>query len=275
MNDERIKLANDAEVDDVPKFGRLRAAQVEKIMLDAGDEEKKAAFGVAKNWPVIRFVDTKFQVVGEKVVTPGSIVNFTVKLRMTPPGRAESTDEVVVNDQKNLGHIEAGAESTIDELIGRRKAGEDGVEPTPLAHAPEFTKNRKPTWYIFVGDHKLNRIFVAPEKFTDMGVNHVRTVRITFQAPPGPGLYTFQAHVMCDSYVGTDIQKDVRMTVNPPANGEELVGEEDEISEPDEDTIAGQMAIMKGNQVRKAGSDDDSSTAESDSEDTDSSDESD
>lgn len=65
------------------------------------------------------------------------------------------------------------------------------------------------------------------------------------------------------------------MTVNPPANGEELVGEEDEISEPDEDTIAGQMAIMKGNQVRKAGDDDDSSTASSESEDTDSSDESD
>lgn len=73
-------------------------------------------------------------------------------------------------------------------------------------------QNRKPTWYIFVGDHKLNRIFVAPEKFTDMGVNHVRTVRITFQAPPGPGLYTFQAYVMCDSYVGTDIQKDVRVS---------------------------------------------------------------
>lgn len=128
-----------------------------------------------------------------------------------------------------------------------------------------------------------------------MGPNHVRTVRITFQAPPGPGLYTFQAYVMCDSYVGTDIQKDVRvslsrslpprcvadagvmqMTVNPPANGDELVGEEDEISEPDEDTIAGQMAIMKGNSVRKAGDDDDSSTAESESEDdTDSSDESD
>lgn len=77
---------------------------------------------------------------GEKVVTPGSIVSFTVKLRMAPPGRAESIEEVVVNDQKNIGHIEAGAESTIDELIGRRKAGEDGVEPTPLAHAPEFTK---------------------------------------------------------------------------------------------------------------------------------------
>ena len=64
------------------------------------------------------------------------------------------------------------------------------------------------------------------------------------------------------------------MTVNPPANGEELVGEEDEISEPDEDTIAGQMAIMKGGTARKAGGDDDSSTEESESEE-DSSDESD
>lgn len=75
-------------------------------------------------------------------MTPGSIVSFTVQLRLTPPGRAESSHDVQVNDQKNLGHIEAGAESTIDELIGRRKAGEDGVEPTPLAHAPEFTKVR-------------------------------------------------------------------------------------------------------------------------------------
>ena len=61
MNEERIKLAKSAQVEDVPQFGRLGAAQVEKIMLDAGDEEKKAAFGVAKNWPIVRFVDTKFQ----------------------------------------------------------------------------------------------------------------------------------------------------------------------------------------------------------------------
>ena len=74
------------------------------------------------------------------MVTPGSIVSFTVKLRLAPPGRAELSDEVVLNDQKNLGRVEAGAESTIDELIGRRKAGEDGEEPTPLAHAPEFIK---------------------------------------------------------------------------------------------------------------------------------------
>lgn len=72
-------------------------------------------------------------------------------------------------------------------------------------------QNRKPTWYIFVGDHKLNRVFVAPHKFTDMGDSAIRTVRMSFQAPPGPGLYTFQVYVMSDSFVGTDAQKDMRV----------------------------------------------------------------
>lgn len=45
-----------------------------------------------------------------------------------------------------------------------------------------------------------------------MGPNAVRTVKISFQAPPGPGLYTFQAYVMSDSFVGIDVQKDMRVS---------------------------------------------------------------
>lgn len=148
-------------------------------------------------------------VTGEKVVTPGAIVSFTIKLRLTPPGLAPSVDvtKVEIGEQDH-----AGVESSIEELIGRRKDGEDGEETTPLAHAPHFPKNRKPTWSIFIGDHKLNRVFVPPHKFTDMGQNKVRVVRMTFQAPPGPGLYTFQVYAMSDSFVGTDAQKDLRVS---------------------------------------------------------------
>ena len=125
-------------------------------------------------------------------------------------------------------------EQSVDELIGRRKAGADGEEPTPLAHAPHFPKvsldmwnrellcstlihdmimqNRKPAWTIFVGDHKLNRVFVQPHNFTDMGSKQVRTIRMSFQAPPGPGLYTFQVYAMNDSFIGTDAQKDLRVS---------------------------------------------------------------
>lgn len=67
------------------------------------------------------------------------------------------------------------------------------------------------------------------------------------------------------------------MQVDAPSNGDELEDEEDDISEPDEDTIAGQMALMKGQSVRRAPRDGDSEeeytsgTDESESE-TDSSD---
>jgi preprotein translocase subunit Sec63 len=74
-----------------------------------------------------------------------------------------------------------------------------------------LAQNRKPAWYIFVGDHKLNRVFVAPHRFTDIGEGQTRTIRMTFQAPPGPGLYTFQVYVMSDSFVGGDAQKDMRV----------------------------------------------------------------
>jgi translocation protein SEC63 len=81
-----------------------------------------------------------------------------------------------------------------------------------LTSSGVYSQNRKPSWYIFVGDHKLNRVFVAPHKFTDMGDQSIRTVRMNFQAPPGAGLYTFQVYVMSDSFVGTDAQKDMRVS---------------------------------------------------------------
>jgi len=61
------------------------------------------------------------------------------------------------------------------------------------------------------------------------------------------------------------------------ALGEDAQGEEDEISEPEEDSLAGQMAAMRGGPVKKrqAESDDDEdddSDTDGDEEDDDSSD---
>lgn len=80
---------------------------------------------------------------------------------------------------------------------------------------------------------------------------------MTFQAPPGPGLYTFQVYVMSDSFVGADAQKDMRMQVEPPKEDDEVSDADDDISEPDEDSLAGQMALMKGQPVRRQGDSED------------------
>ncbi|KAG0656762.1 secretory subunit [Rhodotorula mucilaginosa] len=263
--DLAVQIEEKTGVSTVKQFGELKAGQVDKVLDGLPEAEKRDAYEVAKHWPIIQFVDAKFQVTGEKIVTPGAIVSFTLKLRLAPPGQAPQAT-AAADSLHDAGNAE-GEEKSVEELIGRSKADE-GVVPTPLAHAPHFPKNRKPAWYIFVGDHKLNRVFVAPHRFTDIGEGTTRTVRMTFQAPPGPGLYTFQVYVMCDSFVGADAQKDMRMQVEPPKEGEDDVSDvEDDISEPDEDSLAGQMALMKGQPVRRHGdSDEEGSDDESETE---------
>jgi translocation protein SEC63 len=63
-----------------------------------------------------------------------------------------------------------------------------------------------------VGDHKLNRVFVHPQRITDVGSTRVRTVRHKFQAPPNPGLYTVQMYIKSDSYLDTDLQKGMKVS---------------------------------------------------------------
>ncbi|KAK4055503.1 secretory subunit [Microbotryomycetes sp. JL201] len=275
------KASAELGVNTVADFGKLNAGQVEKLLSGWPERNKRDVFEVAKNWPVTSVVDAKFKVVGEAVVTPGAIVSFTLKLRLTPPGQILTSPQLTklsMTEPENDDDDDAN----IDELIGRRKKGAHGEEPTPLAHAPYFPKNRKPTWSIFVGDHKLNRVFVQPHKFTDVGSRQVRIIKLSFQAPPGPGLYTFQVYAVNDSFVGTDAQKDLQaslfgMRVMPPQKGEEMA-EDDDISEPDEDTLEGQLALMKGQPVKRgshSSDEDDSEDSDDDDDDSSDSDESD
>jgi len=69
---------------------------------------------------------------------------------------------------------------------------------------------------------------------------------------------------VCDGYVGLDSKLEVTLDVADPSDAVE-VESEDEISEPEEDTIAGQMSALKGRPVKKR-TDAESSDDESDTE---------
>lgn len=229
VNDEIVLAARHKGVFTVQQFGRLSPAETDQLLPGVRDDEKKELIEVAQNWPITDFIGAKFQVVGEKTVTPGSIVSFVVKLKLNLPGEDDASPIVTgsIIDENSFVDTEDDEEQSIDELIGRRPASEEGITPTPYAHAPHFPRNRKPTWHLFVGDHKLNRVFVQPHRFTDVGADQTRTIRITFPAPPGPGLYTFQVYLMNDSFVGTDAQKDMRMRVDAVEEEEESDAESD------------------------------------------------
>lgn len=127
-----------------------------------------------------------------------------------------------------------------------------------------------------LGDPKINRILVPPKKVTD--ITDEQIIQITFPGPPKPGVYTFSLYVKSDTYIGTDIMKDIKLVIRDKS---ELPPEEevdDSISEPEEDSIAGQMKLMReqgiasalagGSQKanQKAAADDDSDSDSSDDE---------
>lgn len=118
----------------------------------------------------------------------------------------------------------------------------------------------------------------APKKVTD--VTEEQTVQISFPGPPKPGTYTFSIYVKSDTYVGTDIMHDIKLKIHDKADLPPEEEVDDSISDPEEDSIAGQMKLMReqglagalagGNTQNKAANkkpaDDDSDSDSSDDE---------
>jgi len=157
---------------------------------------------------------------------------------------------------------------------GRRdKEAQNKQHQPPLAHAPLFARDHPPKWHLFLSDARQGKMAVPPFTFQTFDkpilnsdgkpTFEVQTLKMQFQAPPQPGQYRFQMHLVCDSYVGFDYKQEAILDIEDPAKAEEMESDDD-ISEPEEgklrhdsitpcddadtfaDTIAGQMAALRG-----------------------------
>ncbi|KAK3989531.1 hypothetical protein QBC44DRAFT_267016 [Cladorrhinum sp. PSN332] len=245
---------------------KRRALVVGKGLLS--NEQYNEAVSVAKQLPFFRVAKAYFKVTGEKFILPSSLVSLVVKGRFIPPG-SENVPEVDPIDLEDPDP----AEDDLDALLGRKTkklVGKDekgkpiyeSVEeesiPVPLVHAPYFAKDHSPRWHVFLTDSKQGRVAVPPFTFTQFDkpifeadgktpTFAMQTLKAQFQAPPQPGHYTFVMHAVCDSYVGFDTKMEVTLIVEDASRAAELDQlVEDEISEPEEDSIAGIMHAAKG-----------------------------
>jgi translocation protein SEC63 len=234
---------------DIPESKR-RSLAVGRNLLSAGQYE--TAMSVAKQLPALSIAKAFFKVMGEKVITPSSLVQLVVKGRFIPPG---ATDIPEVNEL-DLEDIDPD-EDDLDALLGRKLPknravkGADGkpvevkltkVQP-PLAHTPYLPRDHSPRWHIFLADSKQGKIAVPPFTFTTFDkpifyedgrpTFNVQTLKMQFQAPPQVGVFSFVLHIFCDSYLGFDTKVEIALKVDDPAKAAALA-EEDDISEPDE-----------------------------------------
>ncbi|KAK3068657.1 secretory subunit, partial [Teratosphaeriaceae sp. CCFEE 6253] len=219
------------------------------------------AESLARQLPLLRVERAFFKVQGEKYILPSSLVQFVVKARFIPPGTSE----------ESIPAVEEGELLDVDPAEGDVLAAQkQEVEqfPIPLVFAPRLPRERGARWHVFLADNRQGKIAVPPFTFSSFDkpafaeveggeagevqpTFKVVTLKMQFQAPPQAGEYRFQMHGVCDSYVGFDWKREVVMVVEEAGKvaAEEGDVEEDEISEPEEDTIAGQMASLRGQPV--------------------------
>ncbi|KAF7722175.1 secretory subunit [Apophysomyces ossiformis] len=216
-------------VQSVKQLIEMPESERKDLLRWANDEQYLDVVEVANRVPRLSVRKATFKVVGDEIVTTGAIVTFVLKLKNGQVVSVETED----NDE----------ESDDEDLDEEDKKTKQPKESLPLAHTPFYPGEKKPYWWIFLGDPKVNRILVPPFKVTD--IVDKQTVRIPFAGPPKPGTYTFSLFVKSDTYSGTDIMQDVNLTIQDPSDLPPEEEIDDSISEPEEDSIAGQMKMMR------------------------------
>ncbi|KAF6759689.1 translocation protein sec63 [Ephemerocybe angulata] len=190
-----------------------------------------------QKWGRVEIVDAVFKVIGERIITPSSIIFLVVKLRLVPPGTSTEKKDLSVDETKRVA---AANEKKDEEFLLTKGDAED----------------------------------VPKGKTTGESERDYRTYKIQFQGPPSTGVFTWKVFVVSDTYVAEEANRDITLKIEDAVvDGEPS---EDEISEPDEDSLAGQMAAMRGGQVKKKGEEsEEESGTDDDEEDSDSSSDSD
>lgn len=195
-----------------------------------------------------------------------SIVYLVIKLRIVPPTGSSTIKSEKKDDEPAAPPSRNRAE---EEFLGSRKDAEDmptGLSDPGFAHAPHWPANRKPSWWVVLADPKIGKVIVPPMKISDVPLANAeaakdcRTYKLQFQAPPQVQTFQWKLFLVSDTFIGEEVVRDITLQIEE-AKDEAL--EEDEISDPEEDSLAGQMAMMRGGAVKRHGedeSDEESST---------------
>jgi translocation protein SEC63 len=256
------------------------ADELAQLFREIADPRASDVTSASQVWRKLEIVDATFKVIGERIVVPSSFVFLLVKLRLSAPGgkSAAKLDELDAEQTKKaIKHNDEIDDDFLDSKKDMEDMPDDENSKIHLAHTPHWPASRKPSWWLVLADDKSNRIVVPPMKITDVPVadpnkgehdRNYRSYKIQFQAPPNTGLFTWKVYLISDTYVDDDVTRSITLKIDDVSalTADETAGVEDEISEPEEDTLAGQMAALRGDKVKEPGvaggegSDEDSDT---------------
>lgn len=272
----------------VRKLGKLFAVSEEEAgkILGITDKQKLAeALEVAAHIPQLRVIDASFKVPGETVVPTSSNAHISVKFLVKGP-RLKSCPEI---EDERLQE-----EETLEYLKNPLSVN-DSQPRLPFTYSPYFPGNIRNGWVgILVGqkdakivensglaylDHAdLSNLELSQEEWAEGKVTiGTFNIALPMPTPPNENKYHFRLILKNTGYFGCDVDIPLVMDVKTPPppkldaaklkaklEGKTDSDSESDISDPEEDSIAGALAALRGGAVKKRQeAEDDESDAES------------
>lgn len=254
------------------KLGKLFALKEDEAgkALGLKGQELKTALDIAAHIPSLRILDASFKVPGEDHVTPSAKAHLVVKFLVKSP-RLKSCPEIAEERLKE--------EETMDMLRDPLKTNES-EKALPNAYAPYFPEPIENSWYAFIIGQKDNRVVegsqVCKLEHIDLqnlklsqeqwiagkeGEIKISTYKIPLAqpTPPAPGTYHYRLVMKNNVYFGSDVDIPLTLEVKPnpvkmPTKKEDTSydsDDESDISDPEEDSLAGALAALRGGPVKR------------------------
>ncbi|XP_018024714.1 translocation protein SEC63 homolog isoform X2 [Hyalella azteca] len=114
-------------------------------------------------------------------------------------------------EEKSMEDEDAEWERFQKGLTKREKVLEGKSKISHSVHCPFFPDDKQEYWWVYVCDRKNKKLVTVPYHLTNLVEEE--EVQLKMTAPHRQGVYTYQVCVKSDSYLGLELQKDIRMDV--------------------------------------------------------------
>ncbi|KAJ1914615.1 secretory subunit [Mycoemilia scoparia] len=236
-------LRNSSDIYSINQFNDLKLTAKKRLINWLEPTEIDKVIETAEKIPKLEISRSFLTVIGDKIITPLAIVTLVVKLRITNPHSDGGKPSVTKDPLLDIESIDENDPEAVEEFLNKVESRSSDNGTTPEAISPQFSSRKGSSWWVSFSSPQSNRFIFSPIRVNDLVSEKIITMQ--FQAPPKTGDVNFMLSVLSDSYIGADQHLPITLKVVERSQLPPEPVVEDDISEPEEDSIAGQMAQMR------------------------------
>ncbi|KAJ1679135.1 secretory subunit, partial [Spiromyces aspiralis] len=235
-------LRKTKDIYSIKQFDGLELPEKKRLLSWLEPPQVDRVIGVAGRIPRLEVTRAFLTVIGDRIITPLAIVTLVAKLRIVNP--SDDAKGRVGKECAELDSLDENDPTQVEEFLNKLNSKKQTMGQAPEAICPQLASRKAAAWWVIFSTPKANRTVVQPVRINDLVSEKIVTLQ--FQAPPRVGETDFMLSVVSDSYVGVDKHVPLKLKLSSPTELPPEPVVEDDISEPEEDSIAGQMAQMRG-----------------------------